>query len=78
MGRGSEPSVTCDACGRRVPRTKAVSDFKPIRYSTDLRSAQDVRYIGRREVHYCVSCGKSLGVYERLKRKRAQERERGR
>lgn len=68
MGRGKTTLVRCNACGRSVPRGKAVVDYRPIVYTTDLRSADDLRYIEKRKVYYCVSCGKSLGVYERKKK----------
>lgn len=75
MGRGRETLVICDACGRRVPRVKAVSDYKPIVYSTDLRGTTgDIRYMQKRKLYYCVSCGKSLGVYERKKKRSLQRR----
>lgn len=74
MGRGRSTLVRCGACGRSVPRGKAIFDFRPVVYSTDLRSAQDIRYMERRKVYYCVSCGKSLGVYERKKRRAEQQR----
>ena len=74
MGRGRSTLVRCCGCGRNVPRTKAVSDLRPVVYSTDLRSANDVKCMIKRKVYYCVSCGKSLGVYERKKKRAAMER----
>lgn len=74
MGRGRATLVKCSSCGRNVPRTKAVVDYKPIVYSTDLRSEGDIRYVEKRKVYYCVSCGKSLGVYERKKKRMMKKR----
>jgi ribosomal protein S26 len=67
MGRGKSTLVRCSSCGRNVPRTKAVMDFRPVTYSTDLKSAADIRYTEKRKCYYCVSCGKSLGIYQRKK-----------
>jgi ribosomal protein S26 len=74
MGRGKTTLVRCGGCGRSVPRTKAVSDLKPIVYSTELRNANDIRCMIKRKIYYCVSCGKSLGVYERKKKRAAMQR----
>ena len=74
MGRGRAPLVTCNSCGRKVPRGKAVVDYRPIIYTTDLKSADDIRYVERRKVYYCVSCGKSLGIYEKKKKRRRRGR----
>ena len=45
MGRGKTTLVRCNGCGRSVSRSKAVVDFRPVVYSTDLRSADDLRYM---------------------------------
>ena len=74
MGRGRSTLVRCCGCGRNVSRTKAVSDFRPVRYATELRSVNDVTCMIKRKVYYCVSCGKSLGVYERKKKRAEMQR----
>ncbi len=66
--RGKGEIVNCEACGRRVPREKAVAYSRSIVYSTDLKTADDVKYFERRKAYYCPSCGKSLGIYEKKKR----------
>jgi len=66
--RGRDRLINCDACGRRVPRGKAVSYERRIVYSTDMRSADDVKVFESRKMNYCPSCGKSLGIYEKKKR----------
>jgi hypothetical protein len=48
--------------------------MRPVVYSTELKNADDIRCMIKRKVYYCVSCGKSLGIYE--KKKRLAERER--
>ena len=73
MGRGKTTLVRCNSCGRSVPRAKAVVDYRPVVYTTDLRSADDLRYMEKRKVYYCVSCGKSLGVYERKKKQQQRK-----
>ncbi|MDE1873793.1 MAG: hypothetical protein KGI04_01585 [Candidatus Micrarchaeota archaeon] len=65
--RGKEVAVTCDSCGRKVPRNKAVAFEKPIRFSTDLHNANDVRFFEKRKVYYCISCAKHRGIFEKLK-----------
>lgn len=75
--RGRERIVICDNCGRRVPRDKAVTFFKRVVYSTDLRTDDDVRFTRSVEVHYCPSCGKHLRIYEKKKRMAERRRERG-
>ena len=72
--RGKETSVTCDSCGRKVPRNKAVAFEKAIRFSTDLRTANDVRFFERRRVYYCISCAKHRGIFERKKEMAARRR----
>jgi predicted RNA-binding Zn-ribbon protein involved in translation (DUF1610 family) len=63
--RGRDQLINCVSCGRRLPRGKAVSYEKSIIYSTDLKNADDVKYFERRTVHYCPSCGKSKGIYQK-------------
>ena len=66
--RGRDALVNCSACGRKVPRSKAVSYIKSFVFSTDLRTADDVKLFEKRKMYYCPSCGKSLGIYERKKK----------
>jgi ribosomal protein S26 len=66
--RGSDTSVTCDSCGRKVPRNKAIAYERGVSYSTELKTANDVRFFERRKVHYCISCAKHRGIFEKLKR----------
>ncbi len=66
--RGTETLVSCDSCGRRVPRNKAVVFEKPVSYNTELKTAQDVRFFERRKMTYCISCAKHRGIFEKLKR----------
>jgi ribosomal protein S26 len=71
--RGRETSVTCDSCGRKVPRNKAVDFDKAISYSTDLHNSNDVRFFERRRVYYCISCAKHRGIFERKKEMAARQ-----
>lgn len=66
--RGSDTLVVCESCGRKVPRTKAITDEKTIRFSTELKTANDVRFFERRKVVYCISCAKHRGIFEKKKR----------
>ena len=64
--------VTCDSCGRKMPRGKAVSYEKVIRFGTDPNSGNDVRFSSRRKVYYCISCAKHRGIFERKKEEAAR------
>lgn len=65
--RGKETAVTCDSCGRKVPRNKAVVYERAISFSTDLHNVNDVRFFERRKVYYCISCAKHRGIFEKKK-----------
>ncbi len=43
-------------------------DEKAIRFSTELKTANDVRFFERRKVVYCISCAKHRGIFEKKKR----------
>ena len=68
MGRGNETTVSCESCGRKVPRNKAVPFERGISFSTELKNANDVRFFERMKVYYCVSCAKHRGIFEKKKR----------
>ena len=63
--RGKEPLVTCDNCGRKMPRNKAVSYEKVIRFGTDPSDKNNVRFMSSRKIYYCISCAKHKGIFER-------------
>ncbi|VVB77425.1 Ribosomal protein S26e [uncultured archaeon] len=63
--RGREISVTCDSCGRKVPRNKACTFEKPITFSTDLHTGNDIRFREFRKQYYCISCAKHRGIFEK-------------
>ena len=65
--RGKEPLVTCDSCGRKMPRNKGVTYEKSIRFGTDPNSDNNVRFVSSRKVYYCISCAKHRGIFERKK-----------
>ena len=65
--RGRERLVSCDACGRKMPRDKTITYNKMSVYSTDLKTADDVRTTSFTENHYCISCAKSKRIFEKLK-----------
>lgn len=67
--RGRDTLVTCDSCGRKVPKNKAVSYERGISYSTDLKTTNDVRFFERRTLTYCISCAKHKGIFEKLKQR---------
>lgn len=72
--RGKETAVTCDSCGRKVPRNKAVPYERAITFSTELHTANDVRFFERRRVYYCISCAKHRGIFEKLKEQAARNK----
>ena len=67
--KGREKLVRCSSCGRSIPRDKAVVYERNVSYSTDTRTADDIKYFERRKVHYCPSCGKHLRIYEKKKKR---------
>lgn len=67
--RGKETLVTCDQCGRKVPRNKAVVYERPVSFSTETRTTQDVRFFERLKTQYCISCAKHRGIFEKLKQR---------
>lgn len=75
--RGKEGLVNCDSCGRRVPRDKVVELPARVFLSTDMKTADDVRYIGFRPMKYCPSCGKHKHIYEKKKNMAQRKREQG-
>ena len=67
--RGRERLVTCASCGRTMPKDKSVKFGKMNVYSTELKTADDVRATNFVENHYCISCGKHRRIFEKLKNK---------
>jgi ribosomal protein S26 len=67
--RGRERLGTCDACGRTMPRDKMITYGMTNVYSTDLKTADDVKATTHVEKHYCISCAKSKRIFEKLKRR---------
>lgn len=74
--RGRETSVSCDSCGRTVPRNKAVSYERGISFSTELHTGNDVRFFERKKLYYCISCAKHRGIFEKKKAQAAAARAR--
>lgn len=73
--RGRERLECCISCGRSVPRTKAIEWNQRARFSSDMRTADDVSLISEQTVYYCISCAKHRGILE--KKKRMNEARRG-
>lgn len=72
--RGREKLIICSSCGRRVPRSKAVFLDRPVIYSTDLKTEDDIRSITWREQSYCPSCAKHRHIYQKKKMAAARNR----
>ncbi len=75
--RGKEPLVTCDNCGRKMPRNKAVSYEKTIRFGTDPSDKNNVRFMSSRKIYYCISCAKHRGIFEKKADEAARRAARG-
>lgn len=71
--RGRDRLVTCDACGRQVPRDKAVEYVKGPGVERD--SAETV-IITPKKVYYCISCAKHRKIFEKKKERNRRRRER--
>lgn len=65
--RGKEPLVTCDSCGRKMPRNKGVTFEKVIRFGGDPSTQISAKFMSTRKVYYCISCAKHRGIFERKK-----------
>ncbi len=74
--RGRDVTVTCDNCGRKTPRNKAVSYEKGISFSTDLHNENDIRFFERKSVYYCISCAKHKGIFQKKAEQAARRGER--
>jgi hypothetical protein len=61
-----------------MPRDKCCTYNRIAVYSTDMKTADDVRFTSRHENHYCPSCAKSKGIYEKKKQQAARRAERER
>ncbi len=58
-GRGSESTIECDYCGRRVPRSRSYSQYKPL--IGGIRSGN--RFYRPKEKYYlCMRCAKRKHV----------------
>jgi ribosomal protein S26 len=66
--RGRERLVTCESCRRQVPRGKAVDYQQRTRFSTDLRTGDNVSIMSTADVYYCISCAKHRKIFEKKKR----------
>ncbi|MEM4348408.1 MAG: hypothetical protein QXN37_02460 [Candidatus Anstonellaceae archaeon] len=71
--RGRERLVTCAACGRTMPKDKAVKFGKVTVFSTELKTGDDVKTTTFIENYYCISCGKHRRIFEKLKSKAARQ-----
>ncbi|MCX8197483.1 MAG: hypothetical protein N3G80_04180 [Candidatus Micrarchaeota archaeon] len=69
--RGRERLVTCAACGRTMPKDKAVKFSKVNVFSTELKTNEDVKATTFIESYYCISCGKHRKIFEKLKKRAA-------
>ena len=75
--RGKEPLVSCDNCGRKMPRNKGVSYEKTIRFGTDPSDKNNVRFMSSRKIYYCISCAKHRGIFEKKANEAARRAARG-
>ena len=73
--RGRERLENCEACGRTIPRDKAIDFNKRSVFSTDLRTADNITLFTDRDVYYCISCAKHRKIFE--KKKKMAQRQRG-
>ena len=75
--RGRERLTSCDACGRTMPRDKTITYSTANTYSTDMKTADDVKSTTYVEKHYCISCAKSKRIFEKLKNRAIRTAARG-
>jgi len=74
--RGRDRLLTCEKCGRYVPRDKAVEYRRRSSYSTDLRGEENVVAYSDNTAYYCISCAKHGRILEKKKKAAARRRER--
>ncbi|WP_457615119.1 hypothetical protein [Methanopyrus sp.] len=63
--RGKPSFVTCECCGGKVPRHKAIPWTQGFRITDPVvRQAVDDRYVHtfNRKVYYCPKCARFLGI----------------
>lgn len=59
--------MTCESCGRKSPRNKAIVFEKAISFGTEPGFGTNVRYFSKRKVYYCISCAKHRGIFQKKK-----------
>lgn len=69
--------MTCESCGRTVPRSKAVDLERKFRYSTDLKGEDNVSAYAVRVAYYCISCAKHRKIFEKKKQIAQRKSEHG-
>jgi ribosomal protein S26 len=74
--RGRERLMSCESCGRTVPRDKAVDFDKRTTFTTDLRGQENVVTSTFRTVYYCISCAKHRKIFEKKRQIAERRRER--
>jgi small subunit ribosomal protein S26e len=65
--RGREGTVTCNYCGRQVPRWKAIVKFKGFRINDPTLLRQIPRYqihTFSQKTYVCPSCARSRGIVQ--------------
>jgi hypothetical protein len=60
-----------------MPKDKSVKFGKMNVFSTELKTADDVKTSNYVENYYCISCGKHRKIFEKLKNKAIRNAERG-
>ncbi len=60
-----------------MPKDKSVKFGKMNVFSTELKTADDVKTSNYVENYYCISCGKHRKIFEKLKNKAIRNSERG-
>lgn len=76
--RGREHLVLCSACGRRIPRDKAICLKKSGLgfLSKDIDLPKDaIVDVGVKTMCYCISCAKHRHIFEKLRRESKRRRE---
>ncbi|MCD6279733.1 hypothetical protein J7J26_03100 [Candidatus Micrarchaeota archaeon] len=73
--KGREKLVVCAACGRRIPRDRAIYVNRRQVYSTDTKKDDEVKTFSIIRLPYCISCAKHRGIFEKKKRQAKRKRE---
>ncbi len=75
--RGNESSVSCEFCGKLVPRFKAFEISRKFGLPRDLMKSMDPRFVStfHRKAYVCPSCARFRGIVKVGKYRKSRKTE---